>query len=83
MSMSSAKRQLCEEEKRKLIADGHAWTVGQITWKAIVNSVSTDPFPIKYPTCGIILGFDFDIFSKLKKELKSKFQFQGHVHSRP
>jgi hypothetical protein len=40
-------------------------------------------FP-KYPTCGI-RGFDFKIFSKLKKELKSKhqFQFHGHGQSRP
>jgi hypothetical protein len=62
------KRQLCEEEKRKLIADGHAWTVGQITWTAVANSVPDDPIP-KYPTCGI-RGFDFEIFSKLKKDMK-------------
>jgi hypothetical protein len=75
------KRQLCEEEKKKLIADGHAWTVGQITWTAVADSVPDDPIP-KYPMCGI-RGFDFEIFSKLKKELKSKFQFLGHGQSRP
>ena len=64
------KRQLCEAEKKRLIVAGHAWTVGQITWTAVANSVPTDPFP-KYPVCGI-RGFNFDVFQILKRELKSK-----------
>jgi hypothetical protein len=56
-----------------LIVDGHAWTVGQMTWTAVANSVPTDPFP-KYPAYGI-RGFNFEIFQSLKKQLKQKL---GH-----
>ena len=76
------KRQLCEAEKKRLIVDGHAWTVGQTTWTAVVNSVPTDPFP-KYPVCGI-RGFNFDVFQILKRELKAKQQHTlRHTNSRP
>ena len=76
------KRQLCEAEKKRLIVAGHAWTVGQITWTAVANSVPTDPFP-KYPVCGI-RGFNFDVFQILKRELKSKQQHSSrHTNSRP
>ena len=50
---------LCEEEKRKLIVNVHVWTVWQMTWTAIANSVPTDPFP-KNPVCGI-QSLNFDI----------------------
>jgi hypothetical protein len=74
------KRKLCEEGKKKLIVDGHAWTVGQMTWTAVANLVPTDPFPKypKYPACGI-RGFNFEIFQSLKKQLKQKL---GYRHNR-
>jgi hypothetical protein len=86
------KRQACEAEKKKLIDNGHAWTVGQITWTAITDSAPTDPIP-KHPICGI-RGFDFEVFQTLKKELKAnhhscqqshkeKHEFHKHENSRP
>jgi hypothetical protein len=64
--------QACEAEKKKLIQDGLAWTVGQITWAAVTDSAPTDPIP-KHLMCGI-RSFNFEAFQTLKKELKAKHQ---------
>ena len=54
--------QLCGEEKRKLIVDGHAWDVEQMTWTAIANSVPTVPFFPNIPC----VGFEVSILASFK-----------------
>jgi hypothetical protein len=54
----ATKRQACEAEKKKLIEDGLAWTVGQITSPHVPG----------------IRGFNFEAFQTLKNKLKAKHQ---------